>query len=367
MPLKEAAPIRVRTGYERMIAHICGKPFATVAKEDGVIADVNEELQIVRVVYKSGKEEFISYAKEFSNNSGHGFYVPQNLQLNNFKKGDKVHKGDVIVYNKDFFIANPEDKQVDMKLGIPTTVAFIESDGNLDDASVVSKEFADKLKMGAGHVITLLLTKDTQIYECVEVGQKVLANEPLMTFDQNPLSDEEVDKYENDGLIDVLNVVSRTKPKAKYTGVISDIHVYYKCPISEMSNSMGKYVRKWTKTRNSKHKYTNDSFHFPESKPLRNDKVGSTLLTEETIVVKVTIEQYHGVGDGDKLFVGSANKSIVSDVIPEPILTESGRKVDLIHSAKGILARIVNSPIFVGTTSEVMKKTQSNMVDIFFN
>ena len=366
VPLEHSAPIRVRTGYETVIPHICGQPFATIASEDGVIEEINEELQIVKVKYKSGKEECISYAKEYTNNSGQGFHVPQNLQINNFKTGDKVKKGDVIVYNSDFFSNNPYDKQVDMKLGVPTTIAFIESEGNLDDASVISTGLANKLKMRAAQEITLILTKDTQIYECVEVGDNVLATDTLMTFDQNPLSEEDEDKFGNDSLIDVLNTISRVKPKAKYSGTVSNIKVYFKCPISDMSKSMAQYVRKWIKLKNARAKYANDLYKFPASEPLKSDKVGSVLLTEDTVIVKFIIEQEHGVGDGDKIFVCSQNKSIISDVV-DNITTEDGREVEIIHSAKGVAARIVNSPYLVICANEIMKKLQDDLVDLYFN
>jgi len=366
VPLEHDSPIRVRTGFERAIAHMAGKPFATVAQKDGTVSEINEELQIVKVTYTDGEEEFISYAKEFSNNSGHGFYVPQNLKLNNFKAGDKITKGDVIVYNRDFFEPNRHNKQVDMKIGIPTTVAFIESDKNFEDASAVSQTFAERLKMNVGHVITVLVTKDTQIYECVNVGDHVLSTDVLMTFDQNPLTDDETEKHSNDGLIDVLNAVSRTKPKAKYTGRIADIHAFYKCPLSEMSPSMSSFIKKCTSTRNKKYRYTKDSFHFPESKPLLNEKVGSVLLTDETIVIRFTLEQDYGVGDGDKIFVGSANKSIISKVLQAKIMSESGVEIDLIHSGKGVNGRTVNSPYLVGVTSRVMKAAQEKLVKMYF-
>jgi len=364
VPIKDSKPMRVRTGYEKVISHLCGDPFAAIAKEDGEIVDINDELRIVKVKYKSGKEDFISFDKKFTNNSGHGFHVPQRMELNDFKVGDKVTQGDVIVYNKDFFLANRHDKQVDMKLGNPTLVAFIESDGNLEDASVISKSLSEQLEINVGKVVTLIISKDTNIYDCVKVGDSVRSTDILMTFDENPLTDTEREKYD-DSFIDILNSVNRIKPKAGYTGVIADIHAYYKCPVSEMNPTLASRVREWVKSKNKKYKYTEGNHKFPESKPLRSDKVGSTFLTSETVIVKITIEQTFNAGDGDKIFVSSSNKSIISDVLTDPIMTEDGREVQLIHSAKGVDGRIVNSPYLVGVTSEVMKKLQQDVLDIW--
>ena len=133
-----------------------------------------------------------------------------------------------------------------------------------------------------------------------------------------------------------------------------------------MSKSMAQYVRKWIKLKNARAKYANDLYKFPPSEPLKSDKVGSVLLTEDTIVVKFTIEQEHGVGDGDKIFVCSQNKSIISDVV-DNITTEDGKEVELVHSAKGVAARIVNSPYLVICANEIMKKLQDDLVDLYFN
>lgn len=288
------------------------------------------------------------------------------MELNNFKVGDKVKEGDIIVFNKDFFSNNRYDKQVDMKLGIPTLTAFIEAEGNLDDASVISKKLSDALEINVGQVVTLVISKDTNIYSCVKVGDKVLSTDILMTYDENPLTDSEQDKYD-DSFMDILNSINKVKPKAGYTGVIADIHAYYKCNINEMNPSLSSRIKEWIKIKNKKHKFTQDSLKFPESKPLKNNKVGSVLLTPETVIIKFTIEQTFNAGDGDKIFVASSNKSIISDVLTDPIKTEDGREIDIIHSAKGVDGRIVNSPYLVGLASEVMKKLQQDILDMYYD
>lgn len=365
VPLKETVPLRVRTGYEKVVPHLSGKPFATIAKENGKVIDINDELKIIKIQYASGKEECISFDKEFSNNSGNGMYIPQNLELNNYKVGDKVTKGDVVVFNKDFFINNDDNKQVDMSLGIPAMVAFIEKDGNLDDASIISEKLSKRLEMDVAQVVTLTISPKTNIYDCVKVGDNVQSTDTLMTFDENPLSDEESDKYVDDSFLDLLNTVNRVKPKAKYTGIISDIHAYYKCDFKDMSKSVSTHIKEWIKQKNKKARYANDPLYFPESKPLTGDKVGSTLLTEETIIIKFTIQQSFKAGDGDKIFVASANKSIISDVATEPMVTEDGIEIDLLHSTEGVEARIVNSPYLVGLASRVMGKLQEDILAIY--
>jgi len=356
--------MRVRTGYESIISHLCGKPFASVAKENGKVIEINEEVKMVKIEYKDGSTEVMSYAKEYSNNSGAGFYVPQNLNLNDFKVGDKVFKGDVVVYNKDYFHANKYDKQVDLKLGVPSVVAFIESDGNHQDSSVIGRELARKLRMPVAQQVTVNISSKTNIYSCVSIGDKVESTDVLLTFDENPLTDEEEEKYD-DSLIDVLNAVNRVKPKAHYTGTIVDISAYYKCSLSNMNKTVASKIKEWSKLKNKRSKYGENSVLYPESKSLVNDKVGATIMTEETVIIRFTIEQVYDAGDGDKLFVASQSKSVVSDVMDKPMRTVDGQNIDLIHSAKGIADRIVNSPFCTGVGNVVMEKLEQDIIDIW--
>lgn len=364
VPVEGAAPMRVRTGYESVVSHLCGKPFSSVAKDNGKIVEINDDIKMLKIKYKDDSEEVISYAKEYSNNSGSGFYVPQNLVINGFKVGDKVVKGDVVVYNKDYFHANKYDKQVDLKLGVPSVVAFIESDGNHQDSSVISKRLAKKLNMPVAQMVSINISSSTNIYSCVSVGDKVESTDVLMTFDENPLTDEETEKYD-DSLIDVLNMVNRIKPKAHYTGTIVDITAYYKCPLSEMNKTVSSKIKEWVKLKNKRAKYGENPVLYPESKPLINDKVGSTVMTDETIIVKFIIEQSFDAGDGDKLFVASQSKSVISDVTDKSIRTLDGKEIDLIHSAKGVADRIVTSPYNTGVGNVIMEKLEKDIIDIW--
>lgn len=358
--------MRVRTGYETAISHLCGSPFTSIADADGVVLDVNDDLKIIKVQYKDGSVKDYSFDKEFSNNSGNGFYVPQNIELNNFKKGDKVKRGDVLTYNKDYFYNNDDNKQVDMKLGIPARIAWIDVAGNAADGSVISSSFAKKLDIGVAQVVTLIISKDSNIYDCVKVGQKVTSTDTLMTYDDSPITVSDTDKYD-ESFVDILNSVNKTKTKAGYTGVIADIHPYYKCEISDMSPTVASKVKEWINIKNKKHKYTKDVDKFPESKPLRSDKVGTILLTTDIVVVRITIEQNLETADGDKIFVASSNKSIIADIAADPILTESGLEVDVLHGGSGIDARIVNSPYLVGTASAIAEKIEQDILAIWFD
>ena len=51
VPCQDGETFRIRTGYEKVIAHQSGEVFAGVAREDGVVEDVDEDLKLIRVRY----------------------------------------------------------------------------------------------------------------------------------------------------------------------------------------------------------------------------------------------------------------------------------------------------------------------------
>lgn len=60
-------------------------------------------------------------------------------------------------------------------------------------------------------------------------------------------------------------------------------------------------------------------------------------------------------------------KSVVSDVFNSTIKSESNKRVEAFFSYKGILSRVANSPILMGTTNRLLKEVNKQVVDIYFN
>ena len=82
---------RMRTGYERVVAHRCKLPFAYSAEYDGVIESINEDAHVLVVSYpKQNKKVAVEYGEIYTNNGGGGFYCTQRIVVNDFKVGDKV-------------------------------------------------------------------------------------------------------------------------------------------------------------------------------------------------------------------------------------------------------------------------------------
>ena len=86
----------------------------------------------------------------------------------------------------------------------------------------------------------------------------------------------------------------------------------------------------------------------------------------DTLELKVYIRVRLTQAIGDKGVFANQMKSIVSDVYTNSITTESGERVDAVFSYRGMLNRIVNSPILIGTTNRVLKHVSKQVADIYF-
>lgn len=60
-------------------------------------------------------------------------------------------------------------------------------------------------------------------------------------------------------------------------------------------------------------------------------------------------------------------KSVVSDVFNSTIKSESNKRVEAFFSYDGIIRRVSNSPILMGTTNRLLKEVNKQVVDIYFN
>lgn len=52
---------RVRTGYERVVAHRVSDDFAAVAEKDGKVTKIDHEAKLMEVTYNDGTKKCIPY------------------------------------------------------------------------------------------------------------------------------------------------------------------------------------------------------------------------------------------------------------------------------------------------------------------
>lgn len=368
VPINGSEVNRVRTGFEELVAHRTRPPFAYVAEEDGVIQNVDPKAGVLVVKYKSGKKTCVNFGEEYSNNTANGFFVNQDVVINGFKRGDTVRKGDVLTYNQQFFQPDPYDKKtVRYKLGVQAHVAILDSGGTIEDASIITKPLGDRMVFNPVHRVEVVITSDTNVRSFAHIGDDVNSVDPIIVFDESPFDAESEDDPE---LVEMLSRLNSTSKKAGHTGKIVKIEAYYKSAISTMSPSLQKLIKHAIEKRNLQADIAlgcSNSDDYMKSKPLSStEKLGLTMMEDDTVLLRFYIKQTKGMSPGDKLFFGPSLKSTVSQVYPESIETEDGSvKVDACTSGRGILHRMVFSPFLVGIANRVLEKTEKDILAIW--
>ena len=367
IPTKEGTPSRLRTGYEHVVAHRTGLPFSYVAEEDGKITEINEELKMIKIVYKSGKVKTVQYGEEYSNNAGAGFYVTQRLELNNFKKGEKVKQGDVVVYNKEYFQAEQSNKQVAWKMGVATNVVLWEEDGTYEDSCIISRDLSRKLSFSPTHVRNIVIDKDTIIHQTVAIGTELKSIDPLLIFDTGKIPEALSEKTDEVGA-SILQALNQSSPRAKYNGTVTKIEAFYKCPVKEMSPSLAKLVKVATKLKNARAKFSENSSDkdFHAAVPIELDRLGNIIMEADTVMLRVYITQDMTARAGDKLHFSASSKSVPGAVMNSALETEDGSvKIDARFSSLAVANRIVLSPIISGITNRILERMETDILAIW--
>lgn len=371
VPTKEGNVSRIKTGYEKIVAHRTKLPFAYAAEEDGSISNIDQESKILIVKYKSGKTRAVNFGEEYFNNGGGGFYTTQSVVINNFKKGDKVKKGDIIIYNDKFFKPDIYSKQVEWKIGVLANVALIDCGTTMEDSSVLTPKISKQLEFEPVHVRDIVLKKDTRVHKYASIGTELLSTDILLAFDESEMTDDMFGGIDETA-VDLLTKLNRITPKAKFTGKVVKIEAYHKCNTDEMSKSIRAIVNSINKPKELKEELTkncdnSDSFHS-HSKVVQSDRIGLNDITDDNIILRFYIQQKTDMNAGDKLVVDSSLKSIPCSVLSGEIdVEDKSTTVDVLFSARSQSARIIMSPLIQGTFNKILEETEQRVIDMYFN
>jgi len=344
-------------------------PFAYAAEQDGVIESIDPDSRMLKVKYKDGKTECVNFGEEYTTNASNGFFVNQEIEVNNFKQGDKLKKGDIVLYNKRFFTPDKFSKQVAWNIGVLANIALLDTDNTIEDSSMVCQSLCDELEFYPVAVKDITLTKDTNVHKFVKIGEFVRGTDPLIIFDQSATPEGMLNGADAE-LIAMLGDLNKATPKAEHTGEVVQIDVIYKCDVSELSSSLRELVKSVTVLKNKRAKFAQGSISeqkYQASNPITiSDKMGTVDLTEETVVLKFYIKQKKSLRVGDKVFFDSSLKSVVSGVVPDDIATEDPNvKARGCTSARGILARIITSPFSVGIPTGILEAADQHALAIW--
>ena len=365
MATKESTCARYRTGYESMIAHRANSMYAYSAKQDGIVLDINEHAKMCKIKYKDGTIHTFTYGEEYGTCSDLVTTQKQELLV---KVGDKFKQNEILCYNPQFFEKDPYQKQVYWKHGTSANIAFIEIAGNYEDSSTISKSFGEKMSIEPVQVRTFTLDKNTFVHMYKKIGDHVNITDELMIFEDAGTTDLS-GLAKNDEALAYLSRLNKSTPKAKFAGEIVGIEMYLGCPLSEIHETLRPIYNEANRVKRARHRFTEDTIDAidnPEVKPIpKGTKYKGVTFDDTIVVIRYLIKESLVASVGDKIVVDSSLKSVISDVLTDPVTTESGINIDVLFSNSSASNRIVNSVYLSSNVERILEELEKQVIDIY--
>ena len=365
VPVKQYDRLRVRTGYERIVAHRCSRIFAGVAEEDGKVTKIDDKAKLVEVTYKSGRKDVFTFGESYT--EFQSFEVTNRVALD-VKMGQSFKKGDIITHNTDYFHKDHDTGQVDFSIGSLANVALMESDATTEDSCEISERLSKKLTMYPTNERVVVLSAKSLVHYCAKVGDHVIPTDNLMIFEESPMTQSMFTA--DDDTLSMIADLNKATPHANHQGEIVKIDAYYGCEIKDMSPTLQPIVKAAVdeKIRRSKlASETDKADEYPTSSIIAKDsKYKGTMFTEDTVMLIFHIKEAIPHGTGDKLVLCNQLKCTCCGVFPKKLYTESGVEVDMLFSARAMNKRIVLSAPLTGIASRILERVEDDICKEWF-
>lgn len=378
MRTKKSAPLLITNGADEAMPYIASDTFAYKAKEAGVVTEITNESMIVTyntpipaVEGNSYSSEIISLKDEVKKNSDGGFYITLKLDTD-LKVGDKFKKGDIIAYDKASFSDTYGDSEnLAYNLGVLAKIAILNTDEGFEDSTAVSDWLSEAMATDVVVEDDKDLSKNTNVYSMVKVGQEVQEGDPLIIF-QNSFDEKDANLLlKNITDPDFVSDLGRIRLKSKYTGIIQDIKIYRTCEIDEMSESLQKIVTDYEKGIKARKKLY-QKYKTPGGNLLDPDyKMQPTgIMKNNTDGVKIVfyIKYNDKLSVGDKVVAQSANKGVVKNIFPkglEPFSENNpNESIHALFAARSFNARMVTSVWTSGAINKCMVELDKQVKSI---
>jgi hypothetical protein len=342
----------VRTGYEMVIGDRVTPKFCVNAKINGEVLEIDKSSITVRYDGEKSKKDNVatyslsSWVGKEESQSSNRHYIKTLL-----KKGDKFRAGDNIVHDTTFFgldIFNP--KGVALKLGTLALTAFIEAADAHEDSASVSESYSNKRAIEKDVILSFRQDVTSSLLNVKKIGEKVDAEDSLFVVGV------ETSDVIDSSTMSLLTELDSTSKRTTYGGVISDIQVRYNCVLSDMSPSVRKLATA----------YNNTLKDGVTGKVTGGYSINGTPLMDGEVEIKYFITTGEILTLGDKNVLGHQLKYTIGSVTPTKYTTEDGRDIDIIFSGRAAEARVVSSPILMGSTNLILDKADKDILDIYY-
>lgn len=374
-PTKNQSPYIVGNGSDLALAHIIGSDFAKKATEDGVIKSIDPKSELMVIEYKDGTKSIVNLKATPAKNGGGGFYTANKLDLvKGIKVGTKVKKGQIVAIDRNFF-KETLDGSIGFASGKLTKIAVIAMPETFEDSCIITQKVVDDLSSEIIGERKVILNKTSRVINTVNIGDKVGVHDPLMVFEDIGDNDEasilkdlsRLDKTSQD----FVNEYARSVAKAKYSGVVFDIQVYYNCELEEMHPTLRAFVEKYKKNNSVKAKIIESGRSDEIVKLPSVEKIESTkILGNEVdgVLIQFFIKYTDKFKVGDKCCFSIALKTIVAETVEEGKEPYSeydpDENVDAILSPLSLVSRMVPDFNLVGFSTKVVIELEKQCIKL---
>lgn len=370
VPVKDASPALISNGYDEAIQFHLSDDFVINAEEDGQVIDVNEELGLIIVKYKSGKTRAINTNPEVVKNSGGAFYISNHLTPTHTKVGERFKKNEPLAYHDKYFRYSKMNG-LRYAIGPVVKMAYASSYNTYEDAGICTNKLAERMQTSIVYRELGKFKKNNNILNMVKIGDHVNIGDSLIKFDIST-EDNELAKYlsklseENQN---ILEEETRNDIKTNHAGKVIDIKVYSLLDPANLSPSLGEIVKKYFDKGINKKDYLN-KFDSTDSvmkagyllkdstEPVKNRYNSIAGIKGIDVLIEIYIEHDDTLAVGDKIALYSANKQITSEVIPEGYEPYSefrpDEEISVITSPGTIARRMTSSVIAVSAAMKCM-------------
>lgn len=329
VPVIDAAPSLISNGYDEAIQFELSDDFVINADEDGKVIDVNEELGFIVVEYKSGKKKAINVKPKMVYNSGSGVYMSNQLKAVYTKVGQKFNKDMPLAYHPKFFKLSKMNG-LRYAFGPITKVAFMSTFNTYEDGGVATESLAERMTSSMVYNHKCKFKRNNNILNMVKIGDHVNIGDSLIQFNTSS-EDNEIAKYltklseEN---ASILEEQTKTDVKSHHAGTVVDIKVYTLLDPSNLSPSLANIVQGYFDKGLNKKEYLSQfdnsegiikaGYVLTDStEPVKNKYNAIKGFKGVDVLIEIFIEHKDVMGVGDKVALHTANKQIISQIIPK--------------------------------------------------
>jgi hypothetical protein len=346
----------VQTGYELMLAYRTSNLFAYMAEEDGTVIGLDNNAILIE--YKTIGKKGVYLGRQYG--KAEGSVYPHDI-ISDLRLGQKIKKGDAVAYNSGFFERDFYDpKRIIYKGSMNVKTALYESSQTLEDSSSISSKISGKMTASTTKIKSYTVEFKQNVRKMVKVGQFVKPDDILFYIEDETTGSSDVF---SDETIDVLKRISSLAPKAKMEGTVDRIEVYYHGDKDDMSPTLKQLSNYSDKILKDKCISKGDPVITGQVD--QGYSVSGKHLLVDTLEIKIYITRQTKAAIGDKGVFANQMKTVFGEVIDYPMHTQNGEEIDAVFGFRSISARVVLSPLIIGTTTTLLKQIAKKAIDIY--